>query len=249
MTQQSADAFRIAMDQAWTRIGRDRWSQMKWFIDLANKDFEQLSAGDTQNLLDECMAIHLVPFHSILSDRMRYPYKYGSNASTPQRHDLQNIRAAIAPPLNNLADGRDAKFGPVSVSHTTTFRRATDNERQAGYPPYLIFPMATISIGSHTWQNEFLLRTAQLLEETAVRKPGGKEEKFVDRIRRCPHCQKLFVQLRGNAAYCGRTCHSVAGMRKRRAVDKAQTEVTLQRKKQSLKNNPKGRSSNGKKTR
>ena len=236
MTQQPVSAHDAALEKAWERIGHDRWDQMTWFVKLANIDLAALSPGDVQNLQDECQAIRMVAisFHSIPSNRKRYPFLRGWNSSlSPTVRDLENIHAAIAPHLNNLADGMEVSLGPVQVAHTTRFRKTTENERKGGYPPHVIYPTAILKAGSHSWPDEFLLRTARLLEE------------FVDGIRRCPHCKKVFLQLRRNATYCGRACHSVAGMRRIRTKQAFEKQV----KTQGRKTTRKGRSPHGKKRR
>lgn len=239
MTQQSVSERNATLEKAWGNLVFDHWGQMEWFVKLANTDMAALTPGDIQNLQDQCEAIRMrqISLYPIPSDRKRYPFHGGWGASaSPTLQDLESIHAAIAPRLNNLADGAEVSFGPVHVTHTIRFLKSNAAQQEAGYPPHLIFPYAILRSGRQSWPDEFLLRVARLLEE------------FVDGIRRCPHCKKVFLQLRRNSTYCGRACHSVAGMRKRREADRTQKEVTLQRKK-SLKNIQKGRSSNGKKGR
>jgi hypothetical protein len=45
---------------------------------------------------------------------------------------------------------------------------------------------------------------------------------YASAVTRCPHCHRIFLRLRKNAVYCGRDCHSVAGMRNKRATEKAE---------------------------
>ncbi len=42
-------------------------------------------------------------------------------------------------------------------------------------------------------------------------------EKYGSLLRKCPHCDRIFIQLRKNAIYCDRKCQRVAVMRKIRA--------------------------------
>ena len=221
MTQQSVPGRNAALEKAWGNIIFDHWDQMAWFVKLANIDMSKLTPGDIQNLQDQCEAIRMVPisFYPISSDRKRYPFHRGWMAGeSPTLRDLQNIHDAIAPCLNKLADGVEVSFGPTQVTHTIRFRKSTEVEQEAGYPPHLIFPYAVLRGGSHSWPDEFLLRAARLLEE------------FVDGIRRCPHCKKVFLQLRRNATYCGPGCYSVAGMRRLRAEQRVQEELKLKHK-------------------
>lgn len=196
----------------------DRWDQMAWFVKLANTAMATLTPGDIQNLQDQCEAIRKVPipFRPIPSDRKRYPFQswWGASAS-PTLRDLQNIHDAIAPRLNDLANGANVSFGPIEVTHTTRFQKSNEAEQQAGYPPHRISPCAVLRAGSQSWPDEFVLRAALLLET------------YVDGIRRCPHCTKVFLQLRRNANYCGPACYSVAGMRRVREEQRAQKALKL----------------------
>jgi len=223
------------LDKAWARIGLSPWHQMAWFVRLANTDLTKLSPGDLQNLQDECQAIRITPisFHPTRPDRKRYPFLHGWVGSlSPSFIQLQNIQAAIAPHLNRIADGQTTECGPITLQHTIKFRRSNDAQQRAGYPPYSISP--TSIFNSNSWADEFLFRVTRLLEQRRRR-----STLFVDSIRRCPNCQDMFVQLRRNANYCGRKCHSVAGMQKARALAK----------KRKQKNKRGGGSSNGKKKR
>lgn len=217
MTQQPVPERDAALENAWANIMFDRWDQMAWFVKLANTAMATLHPGDILNLQGQCEAIRKVPisFHPIPSDRKRYPFHGGWVASaSPTLRDLQNIHDAIAPRLNDLANGVDVSFGPIEIAHTIRFQKSNEAEQQAGYPPYRISPSSFLR-GSHAWPDEFVLRAALLLET------------YVDSIRRCPHCTKVFLQLRRNANYCGPACYSVAGMRRVREKQRAQKALKL----------------------
>lgn len=213
MTQQPSQP-NDALEKAWGRIGLSTWDQMAWFVKLANAgDLSMLSPGDVQNLQDECQAIRMKPrsFHGTPLDRKRYPFLHGWVGSlSPSLTQLQDIQSAVASRLKSLLDGDNTYFH--SVPETTRFRKSTDVERRNEYPPHLIYHISTAG----SWPNEFLSRMVRLLEQP---RKGGVL--FVDSIRRCPHCDKAFLQLRRNATYCGRKCHSVAGMQRLRAEQKA----------------------------
>jgi hypothetical protein len=225
MTQQAVSERRAALEKKWGHIMFDRWEQMKWFVTLANTDLTDqavCSDGDFQNWQDACEAIRMVPIFlsPVPVDRKRYiPTGGGVGSVSPTRLDIENIHEAIAQPLKDLADGvKDrVQFGPVSVSHTIGFRTTNEAQRQAGYFPHVISSAANVTGDSHqVWRGEFMLRAGRLLET------------FVDNIRRCPHCKRVFVQLRKNATYCGPPCYSVAGMRNlraRRAAEAAQRKA------------------------
>lgn len=236
MTQQSISVRNVALEKAWGNIIFDHWDQMAWLVKLANTDMATLTDGDFLNWQDQCEAIRMVPisFSPVPSDRKRYPFHGGgAGRSSPTRRDLENIHAAIAPRLNNIADGVEVSFGSIQVIHKTRFRKSTEAEQQAGYPRYLIYPYDHVIPLSQLWPNEFLFRAEQLVKE------------YVDGIRRCPHCKKVFLQLRQNATYCGRACHSVAGMQRLRAQQALEKNV----KTHGRGTISKGRSPHGKKRR
>ncbi len=223
MTQRllSGTALAQACEQAWSRIGLSPWDHMAWFAKLANATLETLSPGDIQNVQDECQALRMTPiaFSLTRTDLKRYPFKQGGLGSfSPALPELKNICEVIALHLSLLADGKSTNCGPIRVDHTITFTKSNEVERHNGYPPYRINTPLIFSKGD-TWSDEFLFRMTQLLQ-----RPRRDSALFVDSIRRCPHCQQVFVQNHRNATYCGRKCHSVAGMRKARATAKEQQQ-------------------------
>ncbi len=74
-------------------------------------------------------------------------------------------------------------------------------------------------------------------------------EKYADKIRRCKLCQKVFLQIKRSAKYCGSKCYTVAGMRRLRAERKTQTALKMKNKKQAHRTTRKGGSRHGKKRR
>ena len=168
-----------------------------------------MSEGDIQNLREECQAIRrlLNPFRATEPDRKKYPFlRGGTSWSPPTKDQLEQLQETVAWHMNAIADGQEVRIGPFNVRHETRFRRSTEIEKQEGYYDYLIFTTEIIQPHGNPVEDELLIRMARLLEE------------FADKIRRCPHCHNVFLQFRRNARFCGRECHSVAGMQKLRAA-------------------------------
>lgn len=223
--QQEVRERHAALVKRWgdiPNIIQDRWDQMAWFVKLADTDLDACSEGDINNLRDACEAIEMVPLSvsPVPADRKRpgEPKLYSSSSGrtgkvSPTPDDVKNIHNAIAQTLKDMADGAtNIDFGgdiPILESFRI-YRQKGDGSH---------FYSSTINVkGYGQRSNEFVLRVRRLLPE------------FGDKIRRCPQCQHLFLQLNRNATYCGPACYSVAGMRKLREKQRAQKELKLTRK-------------------
>jgi hypothetical protein len=229
MTQQEVSERRAALEKRWGHLMFDRWEQMAWFVALADTDLEACSEGDIQNWQDACEAIRMVPLSLSPApvDRKRPgdPKQYsssggGTGSVSPTPDDVKNIRNAIAQPLKDLADGATG----IDVGGQVTMSESFRIYRQKGDgPPFISSQTNVTGYGHYLWPKEFELRVRRLLKT------------FVHGIRRCPHCQHLFLQLRRNATYCGPACYSVAGMRRLREKERAEQQraekaLTLKRK-------------------
>lgn len=86
--------------------------------------------------------------------------------------------------------------------------------------PFQVIVTATFLFGREQLTGDwFQYRFAQLLK------------RFCRSVRRCPHCQAIFVQSRRNALFCSRTCQSRAVMKKIRATRKGRSRTKPPRKK------------------
>lgn len=193
----------------------DRWQQMQWFVTLADTDLAAQSEGDIKNWQDACEAIHLIPLPLTLiptrvGGKECRPCRGWTGPDSPTRDQLEEIQEAIAQPLKDLADGKaDIDLGGrVSMSESFQMHR----QKGSGLP----FITSEIEVeGYGNWRDDFVLRVRRLLAT------------FITSIRRCPHCGKVFLQLRKNATYCGPACYSVAGMRKLREKKLAEKAAKL----------------------
>lgn len=208
-------------DKAWSRIGLDDWSQMNWFVKLANTTgFETMTEGERLVWKEEFSAM-LAKGNSPISEAPRDPKRYpgapGSKTSqtslqmTPSfsPDQMQQARDAIAVHLDKLADDQGTSLGSFSITYTVSFHRNENHDEDTESPRYLVYRG---EIGGSP-RDRLLLRMSKLLET------------FADKIRRCSHCKKVFLQLKRSAKYCGPQCYSVAGMRRIRAERKTQPGV------------------------
>lgn len=228
--------YETVNEKAWDRIGLDEWSQLKWFVKLANTSgFETMTEGE-QLLWKEEIAAMLSKASSPITggppDTKRYPGAARSKASqtvlqqTPafSPAQLQQARDTIAPHLDNLADDQATIFGGFHITYTVSFQKNADYDENTESPRYLVYRGE--SGGSP--QDHLLLRLSKLLET------------YADKIRRCPHCKKMFLQFKRSAKYCSPKCYTVAGMRRLRAELKRQRALKITNKKQARRNRRKG---------
>jgi hypothetical protein len=148
----------------------------------------------------------------------------GTGSSTPTPDVVRGIHDAIQPKLNALADHKEAWFSGGSVVPSIQFYPMDEPQPGAGSAPYMISSSAeSKDYGDDVWPKEFELRCGQLLATFHAGRYLGEA------IRRCPHCTKVFLQLRKNATYCGPACYSVVGMRKLREKQRTQKELKVKR--------------------
>jgi hypothetical protein len=234
--------FETVNEKTWDRIGLDDWSQLKWFVKLANTtDFETMTDGEHLVWKEEFSAMLSKPSSPITGgtlDTKRYPGSAGSKVSqtalqiTPTfiPTKMRQIRDNIAPHLEKLADDQGTILGGFHFTYTVSFHRNADYDEETESPRYFVY-RGEMGGSPH---ESLLLRMTKLLET------------YADKIRRCPHCKKIFLQLNKSAKYCGPKCYTVAGMRRIRAERKTQPIVTSKNKKQAPRASRKKESRQGK---
>src|SRR2546426_339665 len=126
-------------------------------------------------------------------------------ARRPTLEQMREVQELIAPHLNNLADGKDTQTPTIRIHYTVRFRKTDTEEERTGYPRYQVLRGEIGEPTANLYARTLLLRMTRLLED------------FADAIRRCPHCHKVFLQLRRNRNYCGKPCYTVAVMQRLRA--------------------------------
>jgi hypothetical protein len=242
MTQQFPQ-YEIVNEKAWERIGVDEWSQMNWFMKLAKTtDFETMTEGEQLLWKEEFAAMSSKassPLIGVPPDTKWYPGSARSKASQTSLQvapafspaQMQEVRDAIKPHIDRLADDNYIIIGGFTVTYTVSFHKNAAYEKNRELPRYLV---DRGEMGGSP-QDRLLLHMSKLLET------------YVDKVRRCPHCKKVFLQFKRSAIYCGPKCYTVAGMRRLRAKRKTQTGVKRKNKKQVHRPTRRGGSRHGKK--
>ena len=131
MTEQPS-YIQVSTEKALSRIGADQRSQMAWFVKLANTTgFVNMTPGGRLMWEEEYVAMYLkglTPLMDIPQDRKRYPRPPGSQPAQSVNHlpspaQMQKVRDAIAPHMEDLADDKGTMFGAFQIEITIRFYR------------------------------------------------------------------------------------------------------------------------------
>jgi hypothetical protein len=175
---------------------------MRWYVDLTTKELTKLTKGELQTLQEEFIAVRTFLFPN---RKPRRP------TSIKEMIDLQ---ATISRHLSELLDYRLVKLGPFAITHEIYLSETLPPASGKQTLEQMMTPRPLSLTGARrvTYQtrlslsddkgNEWLLdHFARLLGE------------FGNVIRRCPHCNNLFLQLRKSAKFCKRECQNQAAMK------------------------------------
>ncbi len=239
-------------EKALSRIGLDPWSQMVWFVKLANTTgFEAMTDGEQLLWKEEFVAMGLKgnkPVMEVPSDTKRYPRSPQGPPPTldemqavgifpPDPAQMQKVRDVIASHINDLADDKGTLIGGFDITLTVSFHKNAAYNQNKERPRYLIFLGEVGRAVSNIYRQTLLLRMAKLLEV------------YADKVRRCEHCKTVFLQLKRTAKFCGPKCYTVAGMRRLREEQKKQEALKIKTKKPGPKTSARGNSRHGRKKR
>ncbi len=218
---------RTATEKAWSRIGLDTWSQMVWFVKLANTTgFETMTDGEQLLWKEEFVAMFLIGNALLIGvppDTKRYPRSPESPPPTPAQMDdfgilpptpaqMQEVRDVIAPHIDELADDKGTLMGGFDITYTVSFHKNAAFDQNKELPRYLIYRGETGRAVYNIYQHSLLLGVSKLLEA------------YADKVRRCEHCMKVFLQLKRSAKYCGPKCYTVGCMQEFRAAQMTRKE-------------------------
>ncbi len=172
-----------------------KWERMNWYVDFAQKNLDRLSPGEVLNYQEDVVALERTLF------KIHKP-------APPDLPEIKGMQESIRKHLESLADKGVAVF--IKPASITTIVAPKVVARQEGIT---LKPGDAIIADIFYWDGYPGVRglvhyLAELLKQ------------FAPSIKRCPHCSKIFLQLRRNAVYCSRQCQSVAGMRAIRARKK-----------------------------
>ena len=178
------------------------WERMNWYVTFTNRELAKLSAGEVLTLQEEILALRRT--------LTRHP-----NASLPTFKEMEKFQQDLFKHFRDLVDGGRTVVGPFSKSYEVTLPQVV-LEQAEGLSEFLGTPAQTPSKirTRHTFKHTLPLRDSRDWDNWLLDHMGRLLEQFGASIRRCHHCSKFFLQLRRNAMYCGRSCQSVAVMRR-----------------------------------
>ena len=187
------------------RIGftSSTWDQMNWFVLFAKENLDQLTSGDLLNLQEQIAAIW---------KQLKYTSKYkrerGPDDILPSHEQIVQLQATIVSHLNDIVYKGSSRSGPYSITRFVTHYH-DEIEGWEETDPWTIID---------EWKSEILMSGP---EEDSYRSYLVTHlfDLFAEHaksLKHCPHCSKIFLQLRRHAVYCSRACQSVATMKKQR---------------------------------
>ncbi len=213
------------VEKILSRIGHDARHQMAWFVKLANASrFDAMTEGERLVWEEEIAAmLHKTPpAMPAPPDTKRYPWSLESNPAIvddmplfdyrkggilPTTAHMLEVRDAITPPIERLADGKGADMGPYDFTYMVKFLYNPAHEKNADLPRYVI-QRGEVATGraSNPLIRSLSFQVTRLLDTYG----------YAEKIHRCRLCRKVFLQLRRSATYCGPKCYTVGVMRELR---------------------------------
>jgi hypothetical protein len=180
------------------------WDQMNWYVSFAREDLSRLTAGDFLNLQEQITAIWVKLRYVDTHDRTR-PLR----PALPSREDVERLQKHVVTHFDEIVDQGGSQFGPYPISRFITHEVwDLDGSDEPGDEPISVdqwrHQILITGPDKDTFKNYLVTHLFDLFREHA------------QSIRRCPHCSRVFLQLRRSAMYCSRACQSVATMQKRR---------------------------------
>ncbi len=176
----------------------DEWERMNWYVHLCQKPLKEMTHGEISTLQEEIKAIE------------RFLFGH-TNPTIFSIRQISRLQKKIQKYLQDLINKGQTMFvgfkmnlwivhGPVAHQKMQERNPTTTNSQ----PPFDLFSWLKPLSG----------------EEGIIFEMGHLLRRFGASIIRCPHCSKIFLQLRKNADYCSRECQSRAYMRNKRAESK-----------------------------
>ena len=197
------------------------WERLNWFIEFSKKNLDQATQGERLSIREQLASIA----RNLTIQSLPVPHEQYS--LLPDWGKVEAIQARICQHLDEwLADG-SIVMEPVHLSISIYHVKSS-----AIHPQFRGKPLNDPSVRSRIPGQEERVHFARYelrdLKEKVLYTLGELLRDHASSISRCQHCQTIFLKMRKHARYCTRKCHSVAGMRKKRAVEK---ELKMARKK------------------
>lgn len=200
----------------------DSWSTLDWLIQTAQKDLQHESEGERLKVREEFAALSLLYDSrvALLQDQMGFRYAVEmvlAKDPIPTLQEAQKTQIRILEILNEWVDKDAVSFGPIRIQYHFVRRDDVwepDLMKQQSLPGVGTERRHSVGMNFSAQEEDSLYLLAQLMSD------------YASAVTRCPHCRRIFLRLRKNAVYCGRDCHSVAYMRRKREAEKGDQELT-----------------------
>jgi len=213
--------------EEWRRILESRihwgdsWSTLEWLIHTAQKDLAQESEGERLKVREEFAALGLIYDTRVALLKDQIGFRYAVDAvigkdPIPTLRDVQKTQQRILEIFNEWVDKGGVDFPSINIQYHFVKRDdlwEPELMKQKSLPGVGTERRHSVGMNFSAPEEDTLYLLAQLMSD------------FASAVTRCPHCHRIFLRLRKNAVYCGRDCHTVAGMRRKRAAEKADQEV------------------------
>ncbi len=178
------------------------WEQMRWYVNLTAKELTKLTKGEFQTLEEEFMAVRTFLF----------PNRKPRRPTTKEEMDA--LRSKIYDYLLYLLNEGDVEIGKFEITHEIHLSESLSQESNKPSLKKMLSlgPLPLTGNLEVTHQTRLSLsddKGNQWLLDHFARLLGS----FGNAIRRCPHCNNLFLQLRKSAKFCRRECQNQAAMK------------------------------------
>lgn len=211
MTQHPTSMSPISALAVEERLGNTIWEKLEWFVKFAQKDLNQATEGEKLSIQEELATLELF---TVINDVRAS----STSVPLPEWSTVKNTQKVIYGWLTDWVDHSQVLIGPFTleleikrVSRTEDLLKAYSPKSQTLIPGQE--PFGQVARFNFKDKNQAVLyRFTELIKEHGTV------------VTRCPHCLRIFLKLRKNARYCGRSCHSVAGMRAKRAKERELTK-------------------------
>jgi hypothetical protein len=185
------------------------WDQMNWYVAFVRENLSRLTTGDFLNLQEQVTAIWY---------KLRYIDQKGEQPRRPQplptTTEIKLLQDIIAQHLSDIADKGASRSSPYTVTRFIEHLHFWDEDHENGEYDFWRSQVFISGKQENAYKEYLVNHLFDLLREHA------------QSIRRCPHCSRVFLQLRRHAMYCSRACQSVATMKKHRTNEPQKEAAT-----------------------
>src|SRR5215467_13773969 len=197
-TQEEAEAWSKAMEDIGLHHTQPEWERLNWWVKFCQRDVPSLPLEDKYRLQKELAVLEK------LGTRYEMPVWFEPPPLLPFPQ-IEELRLQVLKIFGHLADTRSTRIRSCQVFWEVHQPQSFDHRGRIGRANRVVLTRLTSEGLVQRREDIFLIQLQELLRAV----PQG--------ICRCPHCKRLFLQVKRQARYCGRRCQSVATMRRSRA--------------------------------